>query len=310
MGTVHPISSTTGGKRAVNWEAKNEVQRAARQYHVEMVAEGRWVPTVARNRNYQLRKFTDHCGNRPMRVLGPDLVRSYRASLAHLSLGTQRNHWVALKGFTGWAVDRNLIRRDPCHGIPAPKVPRSVHRNLSADAAARLIAACPDSRARCVVILGLQLGLRRAEIAGIQLGDIDFDLGVVTIHGKGGHVRLVPLTDEAATAIAAYLHDEPARRGPLIRSRREPAKALTPDGLGVLVSHWAKAAGVKVAAFDGVGTHSLRHTAATDVYRQGGDVMVIRDMLGHASLSTTQIYVRGMDLEPLRAAIEGRNYAA
>jgi site-specific recombinase XerD len=160
-----------------------------------------------------------------------------------------------------------------------------------------------------VLVLALHTGLRRAELADLEVGDVDLTARTVFVrHGKGGHARMVPLSIEAGRAVAAYLASEGLCHGPFVRSLREPQEGITPEWLGQLFSDLAYRSGVKVRSRDGVSQHATRHTFATDVYEQTDDVLAVRDLLGHESLATTQIYVRGMNVERLRPAVEGRTY--
>jgi integrase len=271
---------------------------------------GAITPATATNQRSTLGQFAEVMGRRDVSRIGRTDIERWLQTISHLSPGTRRNRWSTVRLFLAHMVADGKLRRNPCDQIPAPKVPRSRHRSLSHDATTALLAACPDARARCIIILGLQLGLRRAEIAGLEVGDIDWSAQTVEVTGKGGHVRVVPLTAEARRAVDAYLAESPANGGPLIRCDRYPTRPVKPAWVGRLVTAIAYNAGVKLGPRDGVSTHALRHTAATDCYQSSRDVMVVRDMLGHRDLSATATYVRGLDVGRLREQMEGRRYAA
>lgn len=267
-------------------------------------------PATALSERYILSAFALALGEPAVEEIQRSDIERWLSSIGHVAAATRRSRFSTVRTFFHWLLDAGVIDRSPFVGIPAPKVPKSRHRSLRHDQAAALLAECRDARSRCVVLLGLQLGLRRAEIAQLEVGDVDPEARVVNVVGKGGHERVVPLTVEAEQAIESYLRTAPAKGGPLIRNDRFPSRPVKPAWVGRLITALAYDAGVKVRARDGVSTHALRHTAATDTYRACRDVMVVRDLLGHASLATTQIYVRGLEIEALRAAIEGRSYAA
>jgi integrase len=125
---------------------------------------------------------------------------------------------------------------------------------------------CADSRERLIVTLGLQLGLRRMEIAALELGDISLRENTLIVrHGKGGHARLLPLTVAARDAVVAYLAEYRISAGPLIRQLRYPERGIGANYVSRMASRLAFEAGVKVAPGDGVSSHSWRHTAASDV---------------------------------------------
>lgn len=273
-------------------------------------ATGRISQTTATSDRHTMLAFANAMGWRRLDQIGRSDVERWLAGLEHLAPGTRRNRFSVVKVFFDDQVKAGRIKRTPFAALDAPRTPKSRHRALSADQISALLGACPDARARCVVILGCQLALRRAEIAGIELGDIDWTARVIEVVGKGEKPRRLPLTAEAVEAIEAYLRESPANGGPLIRGDRKPTQPVKPVWVGRLITRLAYAAGVKRAARDGVSTHALRHTGATDMYLRSRDVMATRDMLGHSSLATTQTYVRGLDVEGLRAAMEGRRYAA
>lgn len=256
-----------------------------------------------------LTAFVIVIGDRPAAKLDRPAIDAYLTSLRRVAPSTRRTRFSAVRGFSRWLTAERHLRLDPCLGVRSPKVPRPSYRALEQPDSTALLAACDNPTERLVVTLGLQLGLRRAEIAGLELGDVAFVDGTVRVRkGKGGHQRLLPLTAACRDALAAYLASRPIQAGPLIRGVRNPGQGVPPIWVGRLVSAIAYRAGVKQRPWDGVATHSLRHSCATDVYRQTRDVEVVRDMLGHTSLNATQVYVRCLDVERLREGMEGRDY--
>lgn len=112
---------------------------------------------------------------------------------------------------------------------------------------------------------------------------------------------------EVEQALAAYLAEYPASAGPLVRSYRQPQRSLDPDTISGLVSRIMWAAGVKRARRDGVSAHALRHTAATDMLRQDAHLRDVQQALGHAHLSTTEVYMPYV-VRSLEDAMGGRWY--
>lgn len=222
--------------------------------------------------------------------------------------GTRRHKWSRCRLFTQWLQMKGRLRSDPFVNIRRPKVPRSLHRALDHDAAAAVLDACEDRRARVVVLLGLQVGLRREEIARLELGGISWSAKTLFVRGKGDHERYVPLTVELEAELRAYLREQPLTAGPLIRSKRSPNKGIGTGSVWLIVDKAARAAGVKLAACDGVSTHALRHTAATDVARRTRDPLAVKGLLGHADLSTTTRYIADLDVGALAEACAGRTY--
>jgi len=252
--------------------------------------------------------FIEHCPQDASRIRRPDVLRWMRTT-SHLAAGTRRLYTSKVRGFTNWLLRRGVLRKDPFLDVPAPKVPRAVHRALAAEQALALFAACETPRETVAVVLGLHTGLRRAEMTALEVGDIDLRGRTVFVRcGKGGHQRLLPLSTEAVVVVGRYIASQGLSDGPLLRSLNFPQRGIAPATLGDMFRGLAERAGVKVRARDGVGTHSLRHTAATNWYEDTGDVLAVRDLLGHESLATTQRYVRGMNVERLRAAVEATSY--
>jgi len=235
-------------------------------------------------------------------------VLTWLGTLDHLGAGTRGLYFTRVRGFTTWLLRRGVIRKDPFLDVPAPKVPRSVHRCLDGTQARALLAACDTPRATVIVMLGLHTGLRRAELAGLDIADINLSGRTILVaKGKGGHQRLLPLSTEAAKVVRDYLKASGLTRGPLLRNEAKPHLGIGPSTVSRIFSDLAYRAGVKAEAWDRVGPHSLRHTFATDTYEATNDVMAVRDLLGHVSLENTQRYVRGMSVERLRGAVE-RSY--
>jgi len=264
-------------------------------------------PTAAHMRGV-LYAFAEHCPQDPARIRRRDVLR-WLNTTGHLSAGTRRLYQSRVHGFTDWLLRRGVIRKDPFLDIPPPKVPRSVHRAFEPHQVQALVAACVTPRDRVVVILGLHAGLRRAELAALEVGDISLTARtVLVVAGKGGHSRLLPLSAEAAGVVARYLADAGLSTGPLLRSKSQPQQGIGPSTVSRIFDELARRAGVKVRAWDTVACHSLRHTAATGWYQSTGDVLAVRDLLGHVNLGTTARYVVGMDVERLRVAVEGGRY--
>lgn len=251
------------------------------------------------------------CGYLPARakLISGAHIADWLASMQALAPGTRRTRWSVAMKFLDYLVDTDRLRSNPMRKMKAPKVPRSVHRALPHEQVKACLEACRGTRDEVIIVLGVQIGLRRAEMAGLEWGDVVLSSRpVVIVHGKGGHVRTVPLTVDAAGILRAWQAETGGRAGPVFASPYRPGEGIRAETLGRWVQAIMESAAVKHRPNDGMSTHALRHTAATDVYHAHHDVIAVRDMLGHQSLHTTETYVAGLDVEGLRDAMEGRDY--
>nr|WP_290681091.1 site-specific tyrosine recombinase XerD [Halothiobacillus sp. 15-55-196] len=201
----------------------------------------------------------------------------------------------SLKRFFGWLRQQNLRTDDPTTALAAPRLPRTLPYALSENEVERLLAA-PDVsepiglRDRAMLELLYASGLRVTELIGLQFGQINLVQGVLRVTGKGNKDRLVPIGDEAIVWLSRYLRE--AR--PALLGRRESANVfVTERGDGMTrqafwyrIKHHALQAGLARLP----SPHTLRHAFATHLLNHGADLRVLQMLLGHADLSTTQIY--------------------
>lgn len=255
-----------------------------------------------------LRLFAQAVGDPPIRQLKRDHVEAWLIKAnRELRPATVRTRFSQIRLFCGWAVAEGYLKADPTIGLRAPRQPRQVPRALRLEDVAATLTVCPDNRSRLIVLLAVQEGLRRKEVTGLELGDIDLDQGVALVRGKGDHERVVPLSEETKTALHAYLAERPAFAGPLLRNETDGVSPLAPVTVGRMVSDLMREAGVKQRAYDGKSMHAFRHTAATDMVRAGAHLRDVQFALGHRSLATTEKYL-AWEIRGLRKAMSGRRY--
>lgn len=220
-------------------------------------------------------------------------MRLHGQGLAARSIARTLSAW---RAFYRWLARRGQLASDPCVGLRAPKRPRALPKALGIDQAAALLAAPgapPDDpltlRDRAMFELFYSSGLRLAELAALDIGGgLDLASGEVTVIGKRAKTRTVPVGAKAAEALADWLEqrgalaalDEPA----WFVSRR--GTRLTPRAIELRLAHWAKNSGLGLH----VHPHMLRHSFASHVLQSSGDLRAVQEMLGHASIATTQIY--------------------
>jgi integrase len=188
--------------------------------------------------------------------------------------------------------------------IVKPKEPRRLPVTLTDGEVAKLLKAVPDLRGDVMVRLMLDLGLRCVDCHRVQIGDVDSERLLITIHGKGGHVDLLPLPRRTARAIRRYLDAHPASSGPLVRAYDLPVRALSAQRMSELLAQWMRDAGIKRRRLDGRGAHALRRTCATSLLADGANVRQVQAVLRHQSMATTARYLRRADAEELRSILE------
>jgi integrase/recombinase XerD len=203
----------------------------------------------------------------------------------------------SVRGFHRFLVRERLAADDPSRELGTPKVPLSLPKALSIDEVERLLAAVtgdsPRSlRDRALLELLYAAGLRVSEAVALDVDDVDLEDGGVRAFGKGSRERLVPVGRTARTAIEAYLvRGRPAlagadTRGALFLGNR--ATRITRQGAWKLLRTHA----ARVGLADKVSPHVLRHSFATHLLSGGADVRSVQELLGHASLATTQLYTK------------------
>jgi site-specific recombinase XerD len=264
---------------------------------------------TAKGLRYALDSLDVSFGNRPLTQLTPRAIERWLETVGHLAPSTRRNHLGAARGFCRYLVARDLIAEDPTAHVARIRQPRSVPRALSPADVGRLWLALPDERARAIVALMVWCGLRCVEVARLQVTDYDPVAGTIRVVGKGMHERELPVPVETRAVIDRYLASVGGvMSGPLIRSSRIPSRGLSEATISTYVSRWMETAGLKVGRWDGRSAHALRHTCASDVLDVCGDLRVVQEMLGHAHLSSTAIYLRRAGIGRLREAMDGRDY--
>lgn len=264
---------------------------------------GEFANTTSKSVRWTLWRFAETVGlERPPRTLSRRHIDKWIASRSTVAPATLRLELSIIRTYCRWLIHAGELKRDPAIGVKGPPKPREVPRALATNDVGRLLSVCPDCRARLIVSLMVQEGLRCLEVADLQLSDIDLADRTLLVVGKGGHQRLLPLSDDTGIQLARYLHDYPATAGPLVRSYNFPQRGITPNHISVLVTAWMVDAHVRGSA------HALRHTMASDMLDRGANIRDVQTALGHASLGTTQRYLRRSEGKKLREAMGGRHY--
>lgn len=215
----------------------------------------------------------------------------------------------AYRSFCRWCVKRGFLEADPTRDLDFPKKPESLPKALSAAQLRALWAYVTNppetlsskqrwrwARNLRIVALALFAGLRRSELAALLWAQCDLDQAILHIvNGKGGKDRNVPIHPKLLQIL--LLVPEAERAPEMAVAGNQDGSTISPKTIGHIFDRWA------VKGLPGVFAHALRHTFATEILRNGGDIRAIQDLLGHASLETTSIYLR-VDVTQSRRAVD------
>jgi integrase len=256
---------------------------------------------TAQKRRYHLESFLLHLG-------GDVLCRAVKRKHIEAWLATQevapatlKLRFLTIRQFFDFCQVRGWIKVLPYQGITLPRQPRRQPRALTLTELRKLAVVLPDERARLIVALAVNEGLRRVEVSRLELGDLDLRGNTIrVVTAKAQTEDLIPLTGHTRDDyLIPYLNVRGRKPGALIQSER--GGPLSPDAIGSLVCQWLMEAGVKEAPFDGKSLHACRHTFALNLLDHGADPTVIQAGLRHSTLGSTWTYLRGVrDVERLR----------
>lgn len=204
-------------------------------------------------------------------------------------------HLSSIRNFFGFLVMEDRIQEDPTEHLSSPKQWSTIPRFLNKEEIGKLIAA-PDatkptgSRDRAMLELLYATGIRVTELVSLQISSLDSGLGLLRVTGKGNKQRIVPVNATALRMVRSYMEDG---RPALLKGRQSSFLFITARGEGMTrQAFWAaiKMNGRKAGIFHHLSPHILRHTFATHLLEGGADLRSLQEMLGHADLSTTEIY--------------------
>ena len=240
-------------------------------------------------------KFCDQHGLKDWKAVDSHHIRTFAAH-SHakgLSPRSIQRRLSAVRGFYDFLVREKVIpSRNPAQDVRAPKARRRLPETLDADRMGRLLEVPVGdaivARDRAIMELLYSSGLRLAELVGLDLANLDLKDRTVRVRGKGNKERIVPVGTEAASALTQWLKE----RGGIARPD-EMALFLSRDGdrisrrsVQTRVAYWARRQGVSLRVYP----HLFRHSFASHLLESGGDLRGVQELLGHADISTTQIY--------------------
>jgi integrase/recombinase XerC len=235
------------------------------------------------------------------------VVRHFIARLHRQGLGARSIQRVlsALRGYYRWLMRERLARHNPAIAIKAPKAAKKLPKTLDTDAVARLLDFKADTplalRDKAMMELFYSSGLRLSELASLRWDQIDPASGLITVTGKGNKTRVVPVGSYAARALNAWQKvrgnfagfEEPcifvSQRGTAISVRTIQSR----------IRHWARIQGIPQQVYP----HLLRHSFASHMLESSGDLRAVQELLGHADISTTQVYTH-LDFQHLASVYD------
>ncbi len=242
-----------------------------------------------------LQAFCDRTGIEQWDALEQKHARDFVAFLRRRDLAPRsvQRTLSAARGFFHYLVKERLAKSNPFQGIRAPKYEKRLPKNLSTDEVEQLLAVAGNDplaiRDRAIMELFYSSGLRLAELVRLKLGDTDLAEGLVRVLGKGGKTREVPVGRFAREALKEWLK----MRREIIRDPdcvtvfvSRSGQPLSARGVQQRIALWARRQGLQVP----VHPHMLRHSFASHLLEMSGDLRAVQELLGHANISTTQIY--------------------
>lgn len=265
-----------------------------REYLDRLAHERRMSPHTLANYERDLRVYFGLLAGREPAAVTPHDIRRFVATLhgrglAGRSLARMLSAW---RGFYRHLARHHGVPHNPCLDVRAPKSPRRLPHALSPDEATQLVGIDDEQdlavRDRAIFELFYSSGLRLAELVGLSPADVDMNDATVRVTGKGNKTRIVPVGRHALDALRAWLAVRAAIPGvaddALFVTRG--ATRLSARAVQARVKTWAARQGLTVNAHP----HLLRHSFASHVLQSSGDLRAVQEMLGHASISTTQVY--------------------
>ena len=246
----------------------------ARDIHLlASLAEGASLESV---KNIQVRRF---------------IATMHGRGLSSKSIARALSAW---RGFYDYLIGHKGFTQNPVTGLRAPKPPKTLPQALSVDQAINFVNIQGDGvlelRDHAIFELFYSSGLRLAELVNLDIDMLDFTEGTVTVTGKGNKTRIVPLGSHAAKAIQAWMQQRMLialdTKNPKALFVTQQGRRITPRAVQYRIKTWA----IKQGTNTDMHPHLLRHSFATHVLQSSGDLRAVQEMLGHANISTTQVY--------------------
>lgn len=278
-------------------------ERAVEAFVHHLAVERGSAANTLRSYGTDLRRYLDHLAAHDIHDLDDvregdvsGFVAALRSGPTPLAASSAARALAAVRGLHRFALRDGMVAEDVSREVTPPALPSRLPKTLSIDDVEQLLAGCIGSgpgplRDRALLELLYSTGARISEAVGVDVDDLDEAKRTVLVHGKGGKSRIVPIGRPALAAIEAYR----VRARPELAARGRGTAALFLNARGARLSRqsaWhALHAAAEIAGLSAtVSPHTLRHCFATHLLAGGADVRVVQELLGHASVTTTQIY--------------------
>ena len=265
-----------------------EIERFLDHLVVERRASAHTVAAYRRD----LARFAGDLGSVPSRNVKSDRVREFAGRLHARGLSPRSiaRHLSSVRSFFDYLIRHGELGANPASGVRAPRQRERLPKTMDPDQTAQLFSenaeSAIDVRDRAMLELLYGSGLRLAELVAIDVRDLDLANGFVTVTGKGNKTRVVPIGETARDAIQTWLDRRRSASGrdPLFTSRGR--NRMSPRNVQLRLKRIA----ARTTGTDGVHPHLLRHSFASHLLESSGDLRAVQELLGHADISTTQVY--------------------
>jgi integrase/recombinase XerD len=286
--------------------AKAQLSRDAEEFLSYLTVERGRAPASISAYRRDLVAYEHFLADRGVTLLEADvgLIEAYVALLSETRRASSTARALAaVRGLHRFCVDERGATVDPTEGVSTPRIPQAIPKALSETEVELLLSAVigEDPRAlrdRAILETLYATGMRISELAGLRLGDLDLGRGLAVAYGKGSKERLVPVGSHAVSALETWLGSQGrSAMAPARWARRVDAEAVFISTRGRRMSRQAvwqvvRTAATKVKLEDRVSPHVLRHSCATHLLEHGADIRVVQELLGHATITTTQVYTK------------------
>jgi integrase/recombinase XerC len=278
------------------------------RFYAYLTAEKRYSHHTLASYRRDLKAFTGFCGEiSSWDAIDQKKIRAFVASQHRKGLGGKslQRQLSAIRSLYRFLCRHDLASTSPAQGVPAPKASKRLPKTLQVDELSQLLAVKNDSPLALRDIAMMELlygcGLRLAELSGLNLQDLDWQQSVLTVTGKGRKQRRIPFGKKAASAVKKWLperalllkQDNPA----LFISQR--GQRISHSSIAQRLKKWALEQGIS----SHVNPHKLRHSFASHILESSSDLRAVQELLGHANLSTTQIYTH-LDFQHLASVYD------